>query len=374
MTDTLTDAAPSPAAATGDGTVPLAAPVRSRSQGRKSSILGWIAFMFLLLALLGAAGYAGWDVWQQRQALSQQMQLQVAEIERLRLRTDALESELGQIDTRQSDLSRLVDRNGTDLSAVQSRVDDGLVLVNRIGQELGGGRARFELAAIEHLLRLGSDRLLLHRDVGGALVALDLADERLALTSDPALFAIREALARERAALRAVPQPDLTSATLTLSSLIERVPQMPLRAHAPAQFHSPEARAELADTGLLAAGWHRLLASVGSVMQNLVTIRRDDNSQSLRRLPPDAEAIVYQVLTLKLEGARVALLRGDTVALREELRSASAWIAARYRPEDPGVLAAQGEIERLQQLDLSPPLPEIGRSLELLRARLAPPP
>lgn len=372
MTDTLTNPAPSAAAPGGSDKVPLAAPVR-RLPARKSRVLGWILGVLLLGALV-AAGYAGWEFWAQRAALSQQVLMQSGEIDRLRLRTDTLEAGLAQIDTRQADLSRQIDRQVTDLSAVQSRIDDGLALVNRIGQELGGGRARFELASVEHLLRLGNDRLLLHRDAAGALIALDLADERLGLTSDPSLFPVRETLAQERAALRAVPRPDLTSAMLTLSNLIERVPQMPLRAHAPAQFHSRDARETLAETGVLAEGWRRLLASVSAVLQNLVTVRRDDNSHSLRRLPPEAEAIVYQVLTLKLEGARVALLRGDSVALREELRSASAWIAERYRPEDPGVLAAQGEIERLQQLDLSPPLPGIGRSLELLRAHLNPQP
>lgn len=325
--------------------------------------------ILLLLAIMAGLAYGGWWLWQSRGQLATRVTAQDAQLRRLETQSAAAETQAGELATRLADLSRLTDRNGTDIAALQARIEDTLALMSRISEDLSGGRTRFRLVAVEHLLLLANDRLLLERDVRAALAALDSADARLAELSDPQLHPVREALAQERSALRAVPMPDLASAALTLASLIERAPQLPLASHAPTQFQTPAAReAELAAPDQ--SGWRRLLAAVKTAAGALFTIRREDNARALRLLPPETEAIVYQVLTLRLEGARVALLARDTVNLREAVRSAAAWLDAQFKTDDPGVLAMQGELERLQSLDLQPPLPDISASLSALRKRL----
>lgn len=359
MTEPAVEARPAPE--------PVAPPPVAAPRGRKVSLR--LVFVLLLLAVLAGLGSAGWQWWQEREQLAERVTAQDTQLRKLDAQAAALESQAGELATRLADQSRLTDRNGTDIAALQARIEDTLALMSRISEDLSGGRTRFQLTAVEHLLLLANDRLLLQRDVASALAALDAADTRLAELSDPQLYPVREALAQERTALRAVPVPDLASASLTLASLIERVPQLPLISHAPAQFHSPESRTVEPEAGA-ETGWRRLLASVKAAASTLFTIRREDNARALRLLPPESEAIVYQVLTLKLEGARVALLTGDTVNLREEARSASSWLAAQFKPDDPGVLAMRAELDRLQTLELRPPLPDITRSLAALRKRL----
>lgn len=323
----------------------------------------------LFLMLLAIAGVAGWQWWEQRDRnvqLEAAHEAQVADLER---RLDAIEAVTGEQATRLADQSRASDRNGTEIAALQSRIENTLSLMSRISEDLSGGRTRFQLAAIEHLLVLANDHLQLQRDVKAALIALDAADARLARLSDPQLFAAREALAQERTALRAIPVVDVTSASLTLSSLIGRVPGLPLQSHAPAEFKSADARAaRSADAA--PDGWRRLVAAVRTAVSNLFTIRREDNSNAIRLLPPEAEAVIYHVLTLRLEGARIALLNGNAVAMREQLRSTVEWLDAQFKKDDPGALAMKSELERLQALDLAPPLPDISRSLAAVRARL----
>lgn len=369
MTDPILD--PPTAAAAAD--VPARpAPTPSRAtrstDGSRSKVPLRIVLTLLLLALLGAAGYTAWQWWMEREQLAERVASQEALLGRMGTQISTLESQSGELQTRQSDLSRLNDRNGTEIAALQSRIEDSLKLMSRISEDLSGGRTRFQLAAVEQLLVLANDRLLLARDVKSAISALESADARLAKLSDPQLFAVREALAQERTALLAVPAPDLASAALILASLIERVPQLPLASHAPTEFRSTAAREPAAEAG--ATGWRRLLGAVQTAVRSLFTIRRDDNARALRMLPPEAEAAIYHVLTLKLEGARVALLRGDSVALREQLRSTAAWLEGEFKAEDPGVLAMGAELDRLQGLELAPPLPDISRSLAVLRARL----
>ncbi|MCC2658850.1 MAG: hypothetical protein K0Q76_3958 [Panacagrimonas sp.] len=325
--------------------------------------------VLLFLVVLAIAGLAGWQWWEQRERNTNLEAAHAARVNGLDARLESLESLTGEQTTRLADQSRTSDRNGTEIAALKSRIEDTLTLMSRISEDLSGGRTRFQLAAIEHLLVLANDQLLLERDVRSALVALDSADARLAQLSDPQLFPVREALAEERTALRAVPVADLSSAALTLSSLIGRVPSLPLQSHAPTQFHSPDMRdSSTADDA--PDGWRRLLAAIKTAVRSLFTIRREDNTSAMRLLPPEAEAVVYHVLALRLEGARVALLSGKTVSMREQLRSAVEWLDSQFKKDDPGVLAMKAELDRLQGLELSPPLPDISRSLAALRTRL----
>lgn len=368
MTDPTATTPPDPAAIP---TAPAGAarePVSRRASRAGSNVPLRIVLTLIVLALLGVAGYTGWQWWMERTQLAERVATQDALLARMGTQLSTLESQSAELLTRQSDLSRFNDRNGTDIAALQGRIDASLKLMSRISEDLSGGRTRFQLAAVEQLLVLANDRLLLERDVKSALYALESADARLAKLSDPQLFSVREALSHERTALLAVPATDLASAALILSSLIERVPQLPLASHAPTEFHSSSGRQSAVDAG--ASGWRRLLGAVQTAVKSLFTIRRDDNARALRMLPPEAEAAVYHVLTLKLEGARAALLQNNNVALREQLRSTAAWLDAEFKADDPGVLAMSGELERLQTLELAPPLPDISRSLAALRARL----
>lgn len=323
----------------------------------------------LVLFLLVVAGVAAWQWWEQRERNAGLEAAHAKQVNGLDARLEALETQLGEQTTRLADQSRSTDRNGTEIAALQARIESSMALMSRISEDLSGGRTRFQLAAVEHLLVLANDRLLLEQDVKSALTALDAADARLAQLSDPQLFPVREALAQERTALRAVPQADLASASLTLSSLIGRVASLPLQSHAPAQFQSLDIR-EGGVAGEVPDGWQRLLAMVKTAVSSLFTIRREDNTDAMRLLPPEAEAVVYHVLALRLEGARVALLSRNTVAMREQLRSASDWLDAQFKKDDPGALAMKAELERLEGLELSPPLPDISRSLAALRTRL----
>lgn len=340
-----------------------AAPPPSSGRGRRLAAL-WL----LVLLALGAASWFGWQWWQQRTLLAGRAAEQVLRVQALDSRLAALETLSAEQGSRLADQSRQADRNGTDIAALQSRIDDTLNLMSRVSEDLAGGRTRFQLAAVEHLMVLANDRLLLERDVRSALVALDAADASLARISNPQLFPVREALARERTELRAVPVADLASAALTLASLIGRVPDLPLASHAPAQFESPDTREAPAQS--VTSGWQRVLSAVRTAASSLFTVRREENARALRLLPPEAEAVIYHVLTLRLEAARVALLTGNSVVLREECRSAGQWLDTQFKRDDPGVMAMDAELERLEALELAPPLPDISRSLAALRARL----
>ena len=363
--NTMTDTPISPSAGpTPSATTPPPPPAAKRPS-RAGAVIAWL----LVLVLAGALGYGGWLFWDLRQN-----QLSLAQAHEHALRTLSrqaaeLENTTEQLSTRQSDLARVLQRESTDVAGLQGRIENSEQLMGRISDELQGGRTRFAMASVEQLLLLANDRLMLERDVRSALVALQLADERLGQINDPRLFRAREAIAEERTRLQALPRPDLTSASLTLSSLIDRAENLPLRARvAPKQFGGSTRRSMVESPD---QHWtQRIWSAVREAVASLFLIRRDDHSATLRLLPAEDEAVLVHVLILKLESARVALLRGNTASFRESTRSAADWLRRYFRAEDPGVLAALAEIERLQPLELSAPPPDITTSLTLLRQAL----
>lgn len=367
MTDTPTppSAGPTPSPSlTAERAAPPSPPASQRPS-RAGTVIAW----FLVLVLAGALGYGGWLFWDLRQNQLSLAQAHEHALRALSRQAAELENTTEQLSTRQSDLARVLQRESTDVAGLQGRIENSEQLMGRISDELQGGRTRFAMASVEQLLLLANDRLLLERDVRSALVALQLADERLGQINDPRLFRVREAIAEERTRLQALPRPDLTSASLTISSLIDRAETLPLRARvAPKQFGGSTRRSAVESPD---QHWtQRIWSAVREAVASLFLIRRDDNSATLRLLPAEDEAVLVHVLILKLESARVALLRGNTAAFRESTRSAADWLRRYFRAEDPGVIAALAEIERLQPLELSAPPPDITASLSLLRQAL----
>ncbi|MGH8506468.1 MAG: uroporphyrinogen-III C-methyltransferase [Stenotrophobium sp.] len=317
----------------------------------------WLPLLSLiLLVALGLAGWRGWIFYRAVQTSADSLVHSVAD----------MQSQLDRINDRVTDLAEAQRHDSTEVAAFGTRLDQQNDAVARLTEQTQGGQVREQLTIAEHLLMSANDRLLLEQDVDAALTALQLADSRIGALHEPRLFNVRKEIASERAALQAVPRPDLDATALTFSSLIARVPKLPLRARVPQHFETRSAQLEVpANASRLQRAW----ISIKQALSSIFIIRRNQGP-SPQLLSADQEGLVYQVLELKLEGARTAMLRGDAISYRDLCGSASAWLHDYFRAADPGVLAAQAELERLKPLDLDPPLPDISRSLQLLRAQM----
>jgi uroporphyrin-III C-methyltransferase len=329
---------------------------------------GRILIALVLIAVAGAAAYGGWLTYRYAADTIEAVSTQQTLLVRLEREVRGLRGEVEDISGRQSDLSQAARRNSMDIATLSQRLEGSEELVARISETVEGGRARVQLAAIEQLLLLANDRLLLARDVSAARTALDLADQRLAAQGDPRLHRVREALAAERAALAAVAQPDVAGAALALAELAKRAPKFPLRARVPETF---EAAPDVIDLPKDAPWPKRVWAAVRTAIGSVFALRRDDGS-SPRLLPPEEEALVAQILRLRLDGARLALLARDGAAFGELAGACRDWLKDYYNTADPGVKAALAELDRLTTLELAPDLPDISRSLALLRAQMQP--
>jgi len=334
---------------------PEAAAPAPQPSGRGARAALALAVLALLVAL-GAAAAGGWYAWRETRLEAER----AGRIATLAARIEALEGQ-------EAALARRLDEALAAAARERAALREALeALARRAGRRAGGWR----LAEAEHLVRMAALRLRLARDVEGALAAVEEADAAVRELADPALIPVREALARARAALAAVPRPDVEGMALELAALAERVESLPLApayrraAPPPAAGGGEEAGAEEGPA------WRRALARAWQALRSLVVVRRADRPvQPL--LAPDEQYFLVLNLRLKLDAARLALLEGREGAFRAALADARRWLGTYFDPEDAAVAAMDAGLARLAGARLSPPLPDLSEALERIRAALA---
>ncbi len=331
-----------------------------------------LALSLLVLIVLGAlvlGGFRGWQLWREHADTEEIIAAQDTLLRRLSHQVGDQQADLEQQRERTADLTESQHQIADALAAEQARSSDFEHSLAQLGAAVQGGRSRAQLIAVEQLLLIANDRVQLEHDSATAATAMQLAQDRLATLAEPKLFEIRKAIADERTALLAVPHADRAATALVLSALIDRAGNLPLRARPPVSAVGGNSLTAEDGAPIGAGFWTRGWISVKQVLGALFVVRRTDQPvQPL--LPADQEVLVIDLFDLKLESARISLLRGQTLAFRSALESAQKLLDDNYRVEDPSVIAARDQLDAMKKLELDPPLPDISRSLGLLRAYL----
>lgn len=224
-----------------------------------------------------------------------------------------------------------------------------------------GARDAWLLAEAEFYMQIANAQLQLANNPELAMLALTYADERIVQLGDPRLTGIRQALSDELRALEVVDKPDTTGITLTLASLASIVDSLPLRQEAAVQ-------AAEATTGIdpELTGMDRAWASVRNAMDGVVKVRNvEDVSPAL--VAPEARYFLRANLSLQLQAARIALLRGEETIFRQSLDDADTWLGNYYDEDSAAVQRARVTIAEIRDSVLRVSTPDISRSLQLLR-------
>lgn len=331
-----------------------AAPERRRGGG------GWFVVIVVLLLLAGGAA-GGWWGWQQLQ------RIEAATVERVAKVQQALEAQRDAVSAAQDNAngaSQKANEATQELRALADQTEAQAAKLRELEEVVDAGRTQAHLVAVEQLLLGANERLQLGRDVAGARRALALADQRLAALDDPRFMAVREAIAEERGALRAVEKVDRTALALKLSALIKRADSLRLRGGVP-ETQAPALPENPSDEAGQPA-WKRILNSVKDALASVFVVRRTDVPVK-PLMAPEQDGLVRSVLLLRLEAARAALMAGEQSTYTAALQDAQRWLDAQYATEDATVQAAMEDLNELEGEVLKPELPDITQSLTLLR-------
>lgn len=341
----------------------LPAPIQHHSPARPRLWPVWL-IAIVALVLAGALALWSWQQWQAQQSLQQS-------ISHLQDDTRRLEQNYGQSGQERSERIAALEQKlaeQRELIATQQRQVDH----NARALLEAGNRTRTDwlLAEAEYLLRIANQRLLIERDIRGALAALEAGDEVLAETDDIGVYPVRQQLAKEILALKGIADVDRTGLYLQLEAAIDSINQLTddalIHDRAP-DFVSDEPDMPPADEpNVMARAWQQVKTTLSDV---IVVRRLDEPVKPL--LSPEQSAYARLNLQLMLEEAEMAVLRANQPLYERALAKATAAMGQWYDSSDQRIAALKTSLAELADRNVDPALPDISRSLGLLKARLA---
>ena len=227
-------------------------------------------------------------------------------------------------------------------------------------QELSRNRDEWQLAEIEQVLAIAQQQLQLAGNVRAALLALQLAEGRLAKSDRPQFLPVRRALARDIERLKGLPVLDVAPMTARIDALVASVDSLPLAFDE--RSERPVAAKEVADKGF----WSRLGSEVWGEVRQLVVVRQVGSNEA-PLLPPPQAYFVRENLRLRLLNARISLLTRDEAGYREDLRAAQAWIQRYFDTRSKQAADASAQLKQLSSASISFEMPTISESLDAVR-------
>ena len=337
---------------------------------KKSS--GGIAWLALLLSLIAAAG-VGYMVVQDWRAQSDAAQ-SASSLADLRSRLANSSESLSSLDKGLADLAQADAQTASVVDGLQKDLDNRLRMLDSLPARMAnvenslstlqgvstGARNTWLLAEAEYYMQIANAQLQLAGNPHLAALALGMADERIVQLSDPALTDVRRALADELTALEIMEKPDIEGATLALASLARVVDSLPLR-----QANGAESD-DAAEFGPDTSGLERAWASIKGTASGLVKVTRSDDT-AIPLMTPEATYFLRTNLTLQLQSARLALLRGEQAVFQQSLDDAASWLETYFNAESAQVNGALQTVAEIREGLFDVSTPDISESLRLLR-------
>ena len=288
--------------------------------------------------------------------------------EQLRMR----DAELAALEAEQRrSLDQFAARQRQERDAAAERLLDA---VNQLATQAPPSRREWKVAEVGYLLRIANHRLLMERDVAGALTLLKAADAILVELDDFSLYQVRARLSDEILSLENVESNDVQGLFLRLEAVKNGLGRQSLRLP---RLQGDESGAADAPTvtgaGSGTAGgeasesdgiWSTVLRHLDTYLR----FRRFDG-EGVRPLLAPEEAVYLELnLRLMLERAQLAALRREQLIYEQSLSAASEWVERYMDVERPAVRRSLDELAGLSDIVLERDLPDISGSLTTLQS------
>ncbi len=376
-------------------------PAKTSGRDKKGSgNAGLIAFIALIITIAAVAvGYKAWQqIGSEQNTLTQRINsaekniaamepspepgLNIAETVKsanqlLQNQLDAMETQINSLEEKTSGQGQPLEGKADDLndkiSALDNKISSSIEeskqrhaaisdSLSKLNDSQRTNNNNDNLLATEsrYLINIANHQAQLNQNPTAAATALEAANQRLNDAADPSLHETRQIITDDIIALRNIATTDISGISLTLSQLEASVDGLPLSSETVAPNAAEETTAvkEVNDA-------NSFFNKVWSDIKGLVSIRH--NAQhSTALLPPGQRFFLQQNLRLKLETARLALLQRDSQTFHSSLNTASNWIKKYFDTSAASTANLLTSIERYQDIELNPTLPDLSRSLKAL--------
>ncbi len=370
--------APGPAAASPGPAPAPAAPTMTAGAGPGRG--GWLLWAALILALVVVAGL---QIRNERLA---------REVRQRAQQNETLAQEMRVLSRNNQDAFAQLQQKFGALDARTAETRDRQGALEQASQDLLRNRDDWQRAEIERSLEVASEQLQLTGNVSGALATLQTIDARLATVDKPQFRAMRRAVARDIAKLKAMPAVDLSGAAIRLDDAINGIDALPLVSSAvplesgqaapasrgrparpgkgtvPASASAASPAAESGWSAGVRAWWSRLWHDVRSELGQIVQVRRVDQTDALL-LSSDQAWFLRENLKLWLMNARLALLSRNEAVFRADLGRADTLLARYFDTQSPRVVAEQTLLQQARASVGALEVPTLADSLAAARGQ-----
>lgn len=358
---------------------PALADETSSGRSRRSLLLG-----ALLLLVLAGLLYSDYRLWSQVSELRAQIREANGNFHSLAeqsvdlpLVKEQLLSEIKAVDQRQQNAQSREQQLQSNLNALRSSQDGAtgqlenqkqtLLALNARMEQLDAALAKlgnqnpqssWQLNEVEHWLIQADHRLQWQQDVTTAIALLDQAQQALSLNPQPGYQPLLAALAQDKAALQALPKLDRSAILQSLSGLLGRLEQLPLRPLIETSVDETPT-----DNQALNSAWH--------VFSRDWLVIRKRTPDALPWRSPELLTYLRMNLALSLQLAQQAALQANQPLFERYLLQAETWLSTQVQTKDPEVSRFLAELKSVRSNPVRLSLPDLSHSREQLSLLLA---
>jgi len=158
--------------------------------------------------------------------------------------------------------------------------------------------------------------------------------------------------------------PDIVGISSQLLALESAISHMPI-----SEPHAGRAQAAEIGKGDVSPVPENIQQTLDDAWQNfskLIVVRRHNKPLAAMMTPEQVE-LIRKNLALKLEAARLALIRGDEALYTASINISIQWLSDYFDNDQPSVKSTLDQLNRLKNTAITVSLPSIDTSLKLLR-------
>jgi len=234
----------------------------------------------------------------------------------------------------------------------------------------------WSLGEVHFLLQTAVQRFNLRQDKQGAISAFKLADTLLVERGSLALLPVRKQISQDIAAIKQYAAVDVTALSNQINTLLNQLKPLPANSKVNAtviellptkninKANSPDNNKQPNPIEAKKHNQESLVTRVRKTINDAVVIRKY-NKPIISEMDTVAKERIYQLLSLRLETLRMMLFQSDDENYHQQIQRLKTLILD-YYPEKQNT-AVQKQLDQLNTVNLSPSLPDISKSLKLLK-------
>lgn len=324
---------------------------------KRSSLLPAL-LAIIALALSGYTVFSLYSLQKQQTEKFDSLTHEVSELKETQTRSDS------QLDS----TTKLINQSQNSLEEkVQTQLNQFNENLEKIVQQSHFQKQDWQLMQARYYLEVAQINAQWSNDTETTLVLLRKADSVLAEFKDQRFFAVRQAIAKEIAAVEAIPRNDLPGLLSQLDAVQDLVSNLPLRRPA---FTMEDSNNNTSNPSEKTTPWRAHLRNSLNKLSQLVVVRRNnDPYQPL--LGPKEEGFARTLLRLNLQEAQWAVIQLNDSIYQFALKQAIKNIQLTFDTNDIKTQTIMSKIQELQKTRLTKPSLTLDQSLPLINSLIA---